>query len=370
MRAHWIVSAILVIIPAGSPSAQQSRLDTRSQIEQMVATFAERYNKQDAAAIASMFTKDAVRVSSAATAVSVGSQAIEETFKNQFAAGFNHIDLIVDQVSPLGTDAAITIGIYRATGGPLKENGHWTEVEVREGGVWKIRLLTVASKTRPSAVTAGIETNSTGAAPETESGSAGTSNPETKKIAVLINIDKTKQRMTVVIDGMETYDWPVSTGKAGYSTPSGTYTATSMNEIWYSKQWDNAPMPHSIFFMKDGHAIHGSNEVKNLGKPASHGCVRISPENAATLYALVAENGLENTQIALTGVTLGGEFKSARGASPRSGSFGRSYGAPYHQGPQGYHYSAAQGYYYNGSRGFYFNDPQGYNGSPSAFSRW
>ena len=57
-----------------------------------------------------------------------------------------------------------------------------------------------------------------------------------------------------------------------------------MNEIWYSKQYDNAPMPHAIFFMKDGHAIHGTFEVKNLGKPVSHGCVRISPENAAILY--------------------------------------------------------------------------------------
>ena len=109
-----------------------------------------------------------------------------------------------------------------------------------------------------------------------------------KEVAVLINIDKTKQTMTVSVDGVETYEWPVSTGKAGYSTPSGTYTATSMNEIWYSKQWDNAPMPHSIFFMKDGHAIHGSLDVKDLGKPVSHGCVRISPENAATLYTLVA----------------------------------------------------------------------------------
>jgi uncharacterized protein (TIGR02246 family) len=160
----------------------------------VVATFTERYNKQDAAAIASMFTKDAVRVSSAATAVSAGPQAIEETFKTQFAAGFNHIDLIVNQVLPLGTDAAITIGEYRATGGPLKENGHWTEVEVREGGVWKIRLLTVASKTRPSVVSAGIETNSTGAGPESKSGGAGTSDPGIKKIAVLINIDKTKHR--------------------------------------------------------------------------------------------------------------------------------------------------------------------------------
>src|SRR6202011_1053333 len=79
-----------------------------------------------------------------------------------------------------------------------------------------------------------------------------------KKVAVLVNIDKTNQTMTVSLDGVETYQWRVSTGRAGYSTPSGTYTATSMNKIWYSKQWDNAPMPHSIFFMKDGHAIHGS----------------------------------------------------------------------------------------------------------------
>ena len=135
--------------------------------------------------------------------------------------------------------------------------------------------------------------------------------------AVLINIDKTKQKMTVFLDGVEKYDWPVSTGRAGYSTPSGTYTATSMNEVWYSKEWDNSPMPHSIFFMKDGHAIHGSYEVKTLGKPVSHGCVRISPENATTLYALVEKNGLENTEVVLTGVTPGGEFKVARPAAPR-----------------------------------------------------
>jgi len=75
-----------------------------------------------------------------------------------------------------------------------------------------------------------------------------------------------------------------------------------MNEIWYSKEWDNSPMPHSIFFMKDGHAIHGSYEVKNLGKPVSHGCVRIAPENATVLYALVKTNGLENTQVVLAGL--------------------------------------------------------------------
>ena len=101
------------------------------------------------------------------------------------------------------------------------------------------------------------------------------SNSETKNVgAVLINIDKSKQKMTVFLDGAEKYVWPVSTGQAGYSTPSGNYTATSMNEIWYSKEWDNAPMPHSIFFRKDGYAIHGTYEAKYLGKPASHVALR------------------------------------------------------------------------------------------------
>ncbi len=102
------------------------------------------------------------------------------------------------------------------------------------------------AKTKASA--ARVESKAPGTQPESKLGikKAGS--------AILINIDKTNQKMTVFLDGVEKYDWSVSTGKAGYSTPSGTYTATSMNEIWYSKQWDNAAMPHSIFFMKDGHA--------------------------------------------------------------------------------------------------------------------
>jgi lipoprotein-anchoring transpeptidase ErfK/SrfK len=149
-----------------------------------------------------------------------------------------------------------------------------------------------------------------------------TGSKETNAVAstILINVDKTKQQMTVFLDGVESYNWPVSTGKAGYSTPSGTFTATSMNEIWYSKEWDNAPMPHAIFFMKDGHAIHGSYEVKNLGKPASHGCVRISPENAATLYALVEKTGLKNTQVVLEGEPARGEGKVATQTRAKSRS--------------------------------------------------
>jgi lipoprotein-anchoring transpeptidase ErfK/SrfK len=192
-------------------------------------------------------------------------------------------------------------------------------------------------------------TNSTAAKPETQPAAAQPqSNPETKKAGstILITINKAKQKMTVSLDGIQKYEWPVSTGRAGYSTPSGTYTATSMNEIWYSKEWDNSPMPHSIFFMKDGHAIHGSYEVKNLGKAVSHGCVRISPQNATILYALVKANGLGNTQVVLTGTTPGGEFKYARGQeNPGYGFYEPSYGSPppYYNGPRAY-YQWSPGY--------------------------
>lgn len=194
--------------------------------------------------------------------------------------------------------------------------------------------------------TPSTQTNSTAAKAESEpGGSQPQSNPGIKKAgsAILITINKARQKMTVSVDGIQKYDWPVSTGRAGYSTPTGTYTATSMNEIWYSKEWDNSPMPHSIFFMKDGHAIHGSYEVRNLGKPVSHGCVRISPDNATTLYGLVKANGLENTQVVLTGVTPGGEYKVARGqAGPGQagqgwGFFEPSFGTPYYNGPRAYY---------------------------------
>lgn len=128
---------------------------------------------------------------------------------------------------------------------------------------------------------------------------------------VVVTVDKGIQEMTVWVDGAEQYTWPVSTGIAGFSTPSGSYTASSMNKIWYSKQWDNAPMPHAVFFTKQGHAIHATNEVRNLGKPASHGCVRLSPKNAETFFNLVKETGLENTEVVLTGSTPGGDYKVA-----------------------------------------------------------
>jgi hypothetical protein len=176
--------------------------------------------------------------------------------------------------------------------------------------------------------------------------------------AVLINIDKSQQKMSVSLDGVEKYVWPVSTGQAGYSTPSGTYTATSMNEIWYSKEWDNAPMPHSIFFRKDGYAIHGTYEARSLGRPASHGCVRISRENAAMLYAIVKKIGLKNTEVILTGVTPGGEYKLAKSPGSGQAAAGRDDFNNYYAQPRwGGGFFGFGGSYYNGSQGYYRPPP-------------
>ena len=123
----------------------------------------------------------------------------------------------------------------------------------------------------------------------------------TADAAITITVDKTSQRMTVAQDGRALYTWPVSTGKRGYATPSGDFRAFRMEKDHFSREWDEAPMPHSIFFTRKGHAIHGSLETRRLGTPASHGCVRLAPEHAATLFRLVQADGVLNTQVVIAG---------------------------------------------------------------------
>jgi hypothetical protein len=129
---------------------------------------------------------------------------------------------------------------------------------------------------------------------------------------VAITVDKDNQQMTVAVDGIETYRWPVSSGLPSYETPNGSFRAFRMEEDHYSKEFDEAPMPHSIFFTKVGHAIHGTDSVNRLGSPASHGCVRLSREHAAKLFALVKEQGVLNTT-----VTLSGSSQVALARNPR-----------------------------------------------------
>ncbi|KRQ13634.1 L,D-transpeptidase [Bradyrhizobium manausense] len=123
----------------------------------------------------------------------------------------------------------------------------------------------------------------------------------TAQAKVDITVDKDNQQMTVAVDGVTRYRWPVSTGIPSRETPNGSFRAFRMEEDHFSKEFDDAPMPHSIFFTKIGHAIHGTDSVGRLGTPASHGCVRLSRQNASTLYALVQEQGVLNTTVTLTG---------------------------------------------------------------------
>src|SRR6202158_4856967 len=118
---------------------------------------------------------------------------------------------------------------------------------------------------------------------------------------IAITVDKNAQLMTVAVDGVERAQCPVSTGNPSHETPNGTFRTFRMEEDHFSKEFDDAPMPHSIFFTKIGHAIHGTESEGKLGIPVSHGCVRLSRAHASTLYALVEEEGVLNTTGTLTG---------------------------------------------------------------------
>ena len=107
---------------------------------------------------------------------------------------------------------------------------------------------------------------------------------------VNIDIDLSSQTMRVAADTGETYVWPISSGKAGHLTPTGRYRPQRLYTMIHSLKYDNAPMPHSIFF-RGGYAIHGSNSVRMLGRPASHGCIRLAPGNASVLFDLVKAQG-------------------------------------------------------------------------------
>lgn len=108
--------------------------------------------------------------------------------------------------------------------------------------------------------------------------------------AVNVQINLSTQTMNVRSSSGESYTWRVSTARSGYATPRGAYRAQRLERMHYSRKYDNAPMPHSIFF-RGGYAIHGTNAVGALGRPASHGCVRLAPGNAAKLYAMVQREG-------------------------------------------------------------------------------
>ena len=116
--------------------------------------------------------------------------------------------------------------------------------------------------------------------------------------AVEARIDISEQKMRVYRYGVLTHSWKVSTGRKGYRTPTGSYKPTRMYKKYYSKKYDNAPMPYSVFF-RGGYAIHGTGSIKRLGRPASHGCVRLHPKNARALYSMIQRVGRKNAKISI-----------------------------------------------------------------------
>jgi hypothetical protein len=222
---------------------------------------------------------------------------------------------------------------------------------------------------------------------------------------IAISVDKSAQQMTVAVDGQQKYVWPVSTGRAGYDTPNGSFKINRMDADHFSQEWDNAPMPHTMFFDLHGHAIHGFFDEKHLGMAVSHGCVRLSRANATVLFDLVKAEGMANTSVTVSGQTPGGgngpvattHLPASETAYSQQGYGQQGYaqpsyaqqqnGPPQQPPPPGYgqqqQYYAQQGYgqryygqqqyyaqpQYYGQQQYYQQPPQPYYGQP-AYRQW
>jgi hypothetical protein len=198
----------------------------------------------------------------------------------------------------------------------------------------------------------------------------------TAQAKVLVTINKSTQRMTVSVDGEPLYNWAVSTGRAGRDTPSGQHRAFRMEKDHYSKEWDDAPMPNSIFFTRVGHAIHGTYETGKIGSPASAGCVRLAPENAEALFALVEEQGVLNTTVEVVGdlrVALA-RHTSRRAATETNENVApqRRYGTPVYAEPVRPRYYEPYGEPYFARRppSLYGPSPGYYEPQPNPYQRY
>jgi lipoprotein-anchoring transpeptidase ErfK/SrfK len=161
-----------------------------------------------------------------------------------------------------------------------------------------------------------------GAAPAADAGSpaptaasvADPTPPPPPPITLVLNTDLRAQRLTVIENGKTKYVWPISSGRSGFATPTGTFHPQWASKMWHSRQYEFAPMPHAVFFHR-GTAFHGTGATGLLGQPASHGCVRLAPGNAATLFKMVHKHGYASTKVVVHGGSKGKEPAIARRGS-------------------------------------------------------
>ncbi len=215
-------------------------------------------------------------------------------------------------------------------------------------------LLSVAAGLSPSA-----------AAPAQKSSSAA-------QTTLVTRIDLSSQSMTVSYDGKVQHRWDISSGRSEFPTPRGTYRPQWTSKMWYSRKYDNAPMPHAVFFV-GGVAVHGTQSISMLGRPASHGCIRLAPANAAKFYALVHQHGLKRTRIEVFGTppatavaqrkpspSRTNRVASSRQPSQNSGWGNWSWGAPAATAPRAAPSQRPQPMLRRGPGGLYYLPP----GSP------
>jgi lipoprotein-anchoring transpeptidase ErfK/SrfK len=189
----------------------------------------------------------------------------------------------------------------------------------------------------PTEAAAGEPTKETAEAPPA---------PKPIVTTLAIAIDLAQQKLVVSAHGKTIHTWPISSGTREFPTPTGTFRPGWMAKLWLSRKYDDAPMPHAIFF-KDGAAIHATTSTGSLGRPASHGCVRLAPANAAALYALVTKHGMAATRISVFGTPRWREPVVA--SRPTGYASVRSYGTtgPY-PGSRYVAYAPASGLVYPG----------------------
>ncbi|CAN7732723.1 L,D-transpeptidase [Bosea sp. LjRoot9] len=135
----------------------------------------------------------------------------------------------------------------------------------------------------------------------------------TAQAGVSVKVDIAAQRMQVATTDGEVYNWAISSGRKGFRSPNGVYRPTRLEKSWYSRKYGGA-MPYAVFF-RGGYAIHGTNAVGALGRPASHGCIRLHTANAAKFFALVKKHGAGQTRIALNGAADDGLSQFAKASS-------------------------------------------------------
>lgn len=182
-----------------------------------------------------------------------------------------------------------------------------------------VRILAVAIFAAALAAPASAEKGQTETTQDSvsETSSAATAEPssETQSEAVaekavkpqprprqtlVASINLTDQTMTVKVNGSTRYSWPISSGVAKFATPTGTFHPQWTAKSWFSRKYDMAPMPHSVF-IHGGIAIHGTTHVRSLGRAASHGCIRLAPSHARTFYNLVQSHGMRATKVSVYG---------------------------------------------------------------------